>query len=481
MAHTNSGGTLPPRFPSHLKGFVPYALAAFLVSLVGGFTVMLGPAFVQQMGLDDAHTTWTALAQAISTAACAPILGKAGDALGRRRTLLGGIAVYTAGNVLAALSGSLGTMLAARFIVGLGTAAISPVVLSYIVTEFPPDAQAKGFSLYMLLSSAAVVVGPTLSGLMLAAWGWRAMVWVCVGISAAVFALCVLLKDDRAPVPKPLTDFDTPGAVLVLVFFALALCIPAVGQRSGWRSVPLWTLVSAAIPALIALVAVERRASSPILPGRFIRRRAFVLSVLALFLTQGLMQANMTNIIVFVRQVQPGNSVVSAYAISVMYLGMSLGSVLVGPLAGRHEPRRVLTGSFLLTALSCALFLRFTEAVSTLLLMGSLGLLGFGLGGNAAILMKVALSDLPADKAGAATGTYGLFRDLSAPFGVAVLVPLYTDRVTSGMARGLTEGASAVQALRLLGAIEVICVAAGILTVQLLPDIHHERRANACD
>lgn len=477
MPHSSPGGTLPP----HLKGFVPYALAAFLVSLVGGFTVMLGPAFVQEMGLDDANTTWTALAQAVSTAACAPILGKAGDALGRRRTLLLGIAVYTVGNVLAALSVSLGMMLAARFIVGLGTAAIAPVVLSYIVTEFPPDAQAKGFSLYMLLSSAAVVVGPTLSGLMLGAWGWRAMVWVCVGISAAVFVLCALIKDDRAPAPKPLTDFDTPGAVLVLLFFTLALCIPAVGQQSGWLSAPLWGIVSAAIPALVALVWVEKRAPSPILPGRFIRRRAFMLSVLALFLTQGLMQANMTSIIVFVRQVQPGNSVVSAYAISVMYLGMSLGSVVVGPLAGKHEPRRVLTGSFLLTGLSCAMFLLFTQEVSTLLLMGTLALLGFGLGGNATILMQVALSGLPADKAGAATGTYGLFRDLAAPFGVAVLVPLYTGRVTAGMARGLTEGSSAVQALRLLGLIEVGCVAAGILVVRMLPHIHHERRRKSCD
>ncbi len=476
MAHPNPGGTLPP----HMKGFAPYALAALLVSLVGGFTVMLGPVFVQEMGLDDAATTWTALAQAISSAACAPILGRAGDMLGRRRTLLLGVAVYTAGNVLAALSSSLGRMLLARFVVGLGTAAIAPVVLSYIVTDFPADQQAKGFSLYMLLSSAAVVIGPTLSGLMIGAWGWRTMVWVCVGISAAVLVLCALLRDAHAPAPRPLTHFDAPGAVLVLIFFTLALCIPAVGQRQGWTSVALWTLVLAAIPALAALVWAEGRAVRPILPGCFIRRRAFVLSVLALFLTQGLMQANMTNIIVFIRQVQPENSVVSAYAISVMYLGMSLGSVAVGPLAGRHEPRRVLTGSFLLTALSCALFLLFTAEVSTLLLMGTLALLGFGLGGNAAILMKVALSELPADQAGAATGTYGLFRDLAAPFGVAVLVPMYTDRVASGMARGLTAGASAVEALHLLGLIECVSVAAGILVVRLLPRIHPERSRKSC-
>ena len=57
--------------------------------------------------------------------------------------------------------------------------------------------------------------------------------------------------------------------------------------------------------------------------------------VLALLLTQGLMQANMTNVIVFVNYTQPGNTLISGYAISIMYLGMSLGSVLVGPQAAR--------------------------------------------------------------------------------------------------------------------------------------------------
>ena len=73
---------------SYKKGFIPYALAALLIGLVGGFSTVLGPAFVKDLGIAYNNTTWTALAQAISTAGCAPILGKAGDFIGRRRTLL---------------------------------------------------------------------------------------------------------------------------------------------------------------------------------------------------------------------------------------------------------------------------------------------------------------------------------------------------------------------------------------------------------
>ena len=205
------------------------------------------------------------------------------------------------------------------------------------------------------------------------------------------------------------------------------------------------------------------------------RRRTFILSVLALTLTQGLMQANMTNTIVFVNYTQPGNDVISAYAISVMYLGMSLGAVFLGPLADRWEPRSVLTGSLLVTGISCGMLMLFTAEASVMLLMAALGLLGFGLGGNGTIFMKVALSDLSGDKAGAATGTYGLFRDLAAPFGVAVLVPLFTNRITGYTAQGMAEAEAAVRAMHTLSGIEIICVAAGIAVVLMLPRIHHER------
>ena len=76
---------------SYKQGFIPYALAALLIGLVGGFSTVLGPAFVQDIGIAYNNTTWTALAQAMSTAACAPILGKVGDVIGRRKTLLLGV------------------------------------------------------------------------------------------------------------------------------------------------------------------------------------------------------------------------------------------------------------------------------------------------------------------------------------------------------------------------------------------------------
>ncbi len=454
---------------AYKRGFIPYALAALLIGLVGGFSTVLGPAFVQDIGIAYNNTTWTALAQAMSTAACAPILGKVGDVIGRRRTLLLGVAVFTLGNVLSALANSLVFMMAARFIVGIGTAAMGPVILAYIATEFPQDKIAKGFSLYMLLSSASVIIGPTIGGLLVAGYGWRTMLWVCVAICTGIFAACAITSRNQASTKKPLQNFDVSGAVLILIFFSLLLCVPSFGQNFGWMSPPFLIVLAAAGASLTGLFFAERNAAHPILSGSFIKRGAFILSVLALFLTQGLMQANMTNTIVFVNYTQPANSAISGYAISVMYVGMSLGAVLLGPLADKFEPKRILAGSFLLTGIGCGILLLFTEVTSVLLMMAALGILGFGLGGNGTIFMKVVLSGLTPREAGAGTGTYGLFRDLAAPFGVAVFVPLFTNQITAKIAAGTAEPAAAAASIHFLAVAELLCVALGILAVLFLP------------
>ncbi|MBQ6704022.1 MAG: MFS transporter [Clostridia bacterium] len=459
---------------AYMKGFLPYALAALLVGLVGGFSTVLGPAFVRDLGLPYNNATWTALATAMSTAACAPILGKLGDAIGRRRTLILGILVYTLGNLLTAIAPSLLFMLIARFVVGIGSAAIAPVVMAYIVTEFPPARIAKGFSLYMILSSGSVVFGPTLGGLLINGYGWRVMMWVCVGICAAIFAACLFFREHNVPSPKGLTGFDSLGGALVLVFFSLVLCVPSFGQNFGWSSAPFIGVLIGAIVSLFGLIYAEKRAENPILQGSFMARKAFLLSVAALFLTQGLMQANMTNIIVFLMYTQPENTIISSYSISIMYIGMALGALLLGPLADKREPKQVLTFSLLFTGIGCGLMLLFTENASVLILALSLGILGFGLGANGTIFMKVALSGIPAEKAGAGTGTYGLFRDLAAPFGVAVFVPMFTNRITAEIAAGASDAAAAVASIRTLAFAELICIAAGIAVVQLLPRIHQK-------
>lgn len=466
------------RSAGYLRGFLPYALAAFLIGIVGGFTAVLGPAFVKDIGIDYNNTTWTALAMSISSAAFAPLLGRLGDVIGRGRALLAGIFIFALGNVLTAIAPSLGLMILARFVVGIGTAAVAPVVISYIISEFPEDKVSGGFSLYMLISSAAVIFGPTIGAIILEVWNWRIMMWICVFISVTVLLLSFALGANKGAGTAAHIGLDWRGGIFVLFFFGLAISIPSFGQNLGWASPATIGAALAAVLSLILLVIAERRAHSPLLDGRFMMRREFILSVIALFLTQGLMQANMTSIIVFVNYTQPTSTAISGYAISIMYIGMSLGAVLLGPLADKREPRTVLTASFCLTALSAAMMLLFSEKTPFILLASSLGLLGLGLGANATIFMRVALSGIPRGTSGSSTGTYGLFRDLAAPFGVAVLVPLFTNNIAARISGGEGAVSAALGGIKVLALTEIISVALGIIAVLLLPKIHKEIRKN---
>ena len=253
------------------------------------------------------------------------------------------------------------------------------------------------------------------------------------------------------------------------------LCVPSFGQNFGWQSKQFLIVLIASIISGIGLCIAEKRATNPIIQWLFIKRKAFILSVIALFLTQGLMQANMTNVIIFVNYTQPQNSVISGYAISIMYIGMSLGAVILGPLADRYEPKKVLAGSLTLTGIGSAIMLLFTENSSVLLLAASLGLLGFGLGGNGTIFMKVVLSGVPIENSGSGTGTYGLFRDLAAPFGVAVCVPMFTNKASAIINSGATEITAAIDSVKLLALVEIACIVVGIITVLFLPKIHNKK------
>lgn len=468
---------------NYKTGFIPYAIAAFMVGLSGGFTAGLGPAFVADLGIDYGNTTWISLTLAMSTAACAPILGKLGDIFGRRKTLLTGMLIFILGNILTAISTSLPFMLGARFIVGIGTAAVTPIIMAYIVTEYPQEEMGKAFGLYMLISSGAVVVGPTLGGVIMELYGWRIMMWVATAMCAIAYIVCSTMIKKTPFERKELVNFDKIGGGLVVVFFSLFLCIPSFGQNIGWSSWQFITATIIAIIALIGLVVAEKKAVNPILNSKFMFRKEFILPVLILFLTQGLMQANMTNVIVFIRYTQPDNVIISSLATSIMYIGMCIGSVGIGPLADKKEPKSVLTFSLLLTGVGCSIMYFFTAESSVIIFAAALGILGIGLGGNATIFMKVALNGLTPEIAGLGTGTYNLFKDISAPFGVAVFVPLFTNTISkhiaSGMANGLAEGEAVVKAaissIKNITVIEIGCIIVGIIIVQILPKIHENK------
>ncbi len=477
-----------PRNPNYMKGFVPFAIAAAVMSLCGGFTAAVPANIVADWGLDAASATaLITLAMSLGMASLAPIMGKLADVYGRRSILLVSLFIYTVGQLMIGISPeSLAFVLLSRFVVGVGSAGIAPTVMAYIMMEFPPEKMGKGFMIYMLVSTSMVIFGPTAGGIVMTYIGWRPVMYICAGLSALALVICMAKIEKTAATNKTLQGFDFVGAIFVLIFFSMVLSIPTFGQSEGWGSTTTLALMGVGAVSLIILVMVEKKAQSPILNGKFMARKQFVLPVIVLFLSQGLMQSCMTNVITF-SILTTGSRTLAGLAVSIMYIGMALGTIVVGPQADKKEPRVVAAAALVFVAIGAAMQMMFTATSGLVLLGGSLFFIGLGLGGNATIFLKVALSGLDPALAGSGAGTYNVFRDMSAPFGVALFVPMFSSGYQNGMAAYMAEGmeqgaalvTAAVDSIKSTAMIQVACVIVGIVVCLMLPKIYAKKETPA--
>lgn len=470
--------------PNYMKGFIPFAIAGAVLSLCGGLTASVPPAIANSWGLGGDGTTWITLAYALTVVGMAPVMGKLSDLFGRRTAILIGTALWALGELLIGITptGNFPFLIIARLVLGCGGATIAPAVVGYILTEFPAEKQGKGFSIYMFISAFMVVFGPTVGGLMIDSIGWRPILYICVAFSVAAFLCCYfMVKRHEGGKGNAFAGFDGLGAVFVFAFFALFMCVPTFGQSYGWLSRSSVICIIVAVVALAFLLVIEKRAKNPILSGKFMARRQFILPIVILFLTQGLMQSCMTNMILFVLDTQH-TTTLSGIATSLLYLGMSIGAIVIGPMADKKEPRTVAAGALVFVVAGAAVQMFFTAATGLTIFGLSLFLIGLGLGGNATIFMKVALSDIPPALAGAGAGTYNMFRDMSGPFGVAVFVPMFSSNVQHAVSKGVDVLKANEEAMYSTAIVQLICVAVGIAACFMIPKIyadHKSKESNA--
>ncbi|MBP3623286.1 MAG: MFS transporter [Oscillospiraceae bacterium] len=465
---------------NYMKGFVPYAIAAAVLSLCGGFTASV-PTAISTAWNTDASLTFITLAYSLAAAAMAPIMGKLGGAIGRRKMLLFAMGLYTVGQALIAICPpNIPLLLVFRFMVGIGAAGIAPVVMAYIMMEFPPEKMGQGFTIYMALACGMVIFGPTLGGIVMALIGtadaWRIVMWICVALCVISFVLCFAMVRDNPNIPKgSMKGFDWAGAVFVLIMFGALVCVPTFGQQSGWTAVATLASIAAAVIGLIVLVFVEKKAASPILSGKFIARKNFILPVIVLFLTQGLMTACLTEIIRFGYAVDKAS--VASIAMSIEYLGMAIGTIVLGPMSDKKEPKIVAAIALVFVAIGSAIMLLINETSGVLLMGGALFFVGLGLGGNTTIFMKVALSGVAPAESSSASGTFNVFKDMCAPFGVAIFVPMFVTGMGAKAAAGMAVPAAATSALHSVALVQLVCVIVGIVVCFLLPTVRAKKEA----
>ena len=444
-------------------------VGAFMGQLDVSIVTVALPRIGADLHADPALVQWVALAYLLALVCALAAVGALADRVGRKLLYTYGFAVFTVGSALCSIAPTLGWLVAARVLQGLGAAMLQANSVALIAETLPKRELARGIGVQGAAQAVGLALGPAIGGLLLAAGGWQLIFLVNVPAGVVGIALGWLLLP-RSSARARRGHFDALGAALMaLALGALMLLISLARAPLGAPielplglqvSLPKLALAALALVAGIILVARERRVRAPILDLRLLRRPAVAI---------GLGCALASYLVMF------GTLYVIPYYLSASHVssgsaGLRLASLpvalgIAAPLAGRaaaHVRGPLLGGVGL--ALAAAGLFGLAASPTGLGLVAGLTIAGAGLGvfmpvNNAAVMARA-----PRAHTGALGGVLNTTRGIGTALGVTLAGFVYGAAAHSAAAQAAAAPALAADrglrvTLAVLGAIAA-CTAA---------------------
>src|ERR1700744_393422 len=244
------------------------------------------PRIQNDLSLSDAGRSWVITAYVLTFGGLMLLGGRLGDTIGRKRTFIVGVALFTISSVLCAVAWDEVTMVIARLSQGIGSAIASPTGLALVATTFPKgparNAATAGFAAMTAIGSGmGLVVG---GGLTEGSGRLGFMVNVPIGLVMIYLARTALRETNRERM-----KLDATGAVLATLACTAAVFAFSVGPEKGWISVTTIGSGAVALAAAIAFAIVERTAENPVVPFDLFRDRNRLATFVAIFLGGGVL------------------------------------------------------------------------------------------------------------------------------------------------------------------------------------------------
>ncbi|GGW84339.1 MFS transporter [Streptomyces malachitofuscus] len=372
--------------------------------------------------------------------------GSLADILGRRRMFGAGTVLFAVSSLVSAVTSDIVVLDVARALAGLGAAAVMTSGAAMLATSFEGAAQARAFAVLGSSAGAGLALGPSTAGLLVNAFGWRAVFLSHLVVAVLVLIAVPLLPESRNPAA---TKVDWAGTTtFTLSLFCLMYAI-VQGPQKGWTGGTTLSLfaVSAVLMALFAVAELRQR--QPMFQLSLLGQGRFM----AVSLVPVALSFSFVCLLVLLPTYFTGAAGMSTNASGATMMLLTLPVLVVPILVSRLvkngvSTRLVLTASLVVAAVGAAWLTLIAPDVSVAALAGPLLLLGVSMGMTAGLVDGVAITSVEPAQAGAAAGMFNTMRLAGEAFAIAVMSAVLLNATRSGIADGLpgvagAEGADA--------------------------------------
>lgn len=382
------------------------------------------PSIHRDLGASIQTLEWTVNAYILAYAVLLLTGAALGDRIGRKRMFIAGIGVFTAGSAAAALSPSIGLLIVARAVQGVGAAVVTPLTLTLLAEAFPPEQRGLALGVWSGISGIGVALGPLVGGALTQVASWHWIFWVNVPIGLTLIPLAARrLSESRGEVKH----LDLRGLALVSAgLFGIVYGL-VESQTLGWSNAEVVVGLGAGAALLVAFIVQELRTPEPMLPMSFFANRGFaVTNAVSIAMYFGMFGS-----IFFLSQFLQNVLHNTPLEAGVKLLVWTGAVMVVAPVAGfmseRYGSRLFMVAGLGLQAVALALLAMsasvdqsYASMVIPFVLAGSGMALVFAPSANAV------LASVRTSQTGQASGATNAIRELGGVLGIAILATVFT-------------------------------------------------------
>jgi EmrB/QacA subfamily drug resistance transporter len=460
------------------------ALAQFMVVLDVTIVNVALPDIQRDLGFAPDDLQWVISAYALLFGGFLLLGGRAGDLLGRRRVFMAGLALFGAASLAAAFSASPEMLVVARAVQGLGGALLSPVALSILMVTFAHGRERNiAMGVWGGLAALGGTAGVILGGVLVDALGWESIFWFNVPIAIALVAIAPLfVRESRADLA--VRSFDAAGAVLGTAGLLGVVYGVIRSEPVGWGSAEVIGSLAGGVALLALFVAVEARATAPLVPLRLFASRGMRVSSTALALNGGAFLSMFFLTAIFLQQVRGDSALQAGLHFLPMGVAAVGGATVASNLVTRIGTRPVHFAGAVLSVLGLLLLSRAgadgayaAEVLPGTVLFGA-GIMGIGVSNQIA-----AVADVRHEEAGAAGGVVSAAYQVGGALGLAIVTTLSTAHAESVLAGGADPVSALVggfeRGMLVAAVLAAINVAVVLVAPRIAPTAEHLAEAQA--